>query len=108
MAVYAIGDIQGCWRELKALMKKLNFKDSDELWLAGDLVNRGPDSLKVLRKLRDMDRQTRIVLGNHDLHFLAIVFGGHSAGAKDTFAELLGADDVEDLAHWLRLSLIHI
>ena len=102
MAVYAIGDIQGCWRELKALMKKLNFKDSDELWLAGDLVNRGPDSLKVLRKLRDMDRQTRIVLGNHDLHFLAIVFGGHSAGAKDTFAELLGADDVEDLAHWLR------
>ena len=78
MTVYAIGDIQGCWRELKALMKKLNFKDSDELWLAGDLVNRGPDSLKVLRKLRDMDRQTRIVLGNHDLHFLAIVFGGHS------------------------------
>ena len=102
MAVYALGDIQGCWRELKALMKKLNFKDGDELWLAGDLVNRGPDSLKVLRKLRDMDQQARIVLGNHDLHFLAIVFGGHSAGAKDTFAELLGAGDVEDLAHWLR------
>ena len=102
MAVYAIGDIQGCWREFKALLKKLRLKDSDELWLAGDLINRGPDSLKVLRKLRAMDQQVHIVLGNHDLHFLAIVFGGHNAGAKDTFAELLGADDVEDLAHWLR------
>ena len=102
MAVYAIGDVQGCWRELKALLKKLRFRDSDELWLAGDLINRGPDSLKVLRKLRAMDQQIHIVLGNHDLHFLAIVFGGHNAGAKDTFAELLGADDVEDLAHWLR------
>ena len=102
MAVYAIGDVQGCWRELKALLKKLRFRDSDELWLAGDLINRGPDSLKVLRKLRVMDQQIHIVLGNHDLHFLAIVFGGHNAGAKDTFAELLGADDVEDLAHWLR------
>lgn len=102
MAVYAIGDVQGCWRELKALLKKLRFRDSDELWLAGDLINRGPDSLKVLRKLRAMDQQIHIVLGNHDLHFLAIVFGGHNAGAKDTLAELLGADDVEDLAHWLR------
>jgi bis(5'-nucleosyl)-tetraphosphatase (symmetrical) len=77
MAVYAIGDVQGCWRELKALLKKLRFRDSDELWLAGDLINRGPDSLKVLRKLRAMDQQIHIVLGNHDLHFLAIVFGGH-------------------------------
>ena len=102
MSVYAIGDVQGCWRELKALLKKLRLKDSDELWLAGDLINRGPDSLKVLRNLRAMDQQIHIVLGNHDLHFLAIVFGGHHAGAKDTFAELLGADDVEDLAHWLR------
>ena len=83
-------------------MKKVRLKDSDELWLAGDLINRGPDSLKVLRKLRQLGEQTRIVLGNHDLHFLAIVFGGHSAGAKDTLGDLLAADDVEELAHWLR------
>jgi len=102
VAVYAVGDVQGCWRELEALLLKVQFKDSDELWLAGDLINRGPDSLRVLRELRDFRAQTRIVLGNHDLHFLAIVFGGHSAGAKDTFGELLAADDVEELAHWLR------
>lgn len=102
MSVYAIGDVQGCWRELKALLRKLNLKDSDEVWLAGDLVNRGPDSLKVLRELRQMGEQTRIVLGNHDLHLLAIVFGGHKPGAKDTFGDLLAADDIEDLAHWLR------
>ena len=108
MAVYAVGDLQGCAREFKALLKKLKLKDSDELWLAGDLVKRGPDSLEVLRKLCDMGEQTRIVLGNHDLHFLAIVFGGHRAGTKDTLGELLAADDVEDLAHWLRgQKLIH-
>jgi bis(5'-nucleosyl)-tetraphosphatase (symmetrical) len=102
VAVYAVGDVQGCWRELEALLHKVQFKDTDELWLAGDLINRGPDSLKVLRKLRAFGAQTRIVLGNHDLHFLAIVFGGHSAGAKDTLGNLLAADDVEELAHWLR------
>ena len=102
MAVYAVGDLQGCWREFKALLRQINLRDSDELWLAGDLINRGPDSLKVLRKLRAMGPQVKVVLGNHDLHFLAIVFGGHNAGSKDTFGELLLADDVEDLAHWLR------
>ena len=108
MAVYAVGDVQGCWRELKTLMKKLKLKESDELWLAGDLINRGPDSLKVLRRLSAMGEQCRVVLGNHDLHFLAIVFGAKSPNAKDTFDELLGADDVEELAHWLRgQKLIH-
>ena len=102
MAVYAVGDVQGCWRELEALLRKIQFQDTDELWLAGDLINRGPDSLKVLRQLRGFGARTRIVLGNHDLHFLAIVFGGHSAGTKDTFGKLLAADDVEELAHWLR------
>ena len=102
MAVYAVGDVQGCWRELEALLHKVQFQDSDELWLAGDLINRGPDSLKVLRELRKFGAKTRIVLGNHDLHFLAIVFGGHSAGAKDTLGKLLAADDAEELAHWLR------
>ena len=93
MAVYAVGDVQGCWRELEALLHKVQFQDSDELWLAGDLINRGPDSLKVLRELRKFGAKTRIVLGNHDLHFLAIVFGGHSAGAKDC---LLYTSDAAD------------
>lgn len=108
MAVYAVGDVQGCWRELDGLMKKVNLKDSDELWLAGDLINRGPDSLQVLRQIRLMGDQCRVVLGNHDLHFLAIVFGGKNPKVQDTFDELLDADDVEDLAHWLRgQKLIH-
>lgn len=109
MAVYAVGDVQGCSQELEALLKKINLRDNDQLWLAGDLINRGPDSLKVLRKLRGMGAQVKIVLGNHDLHLLAIVFGGHKPGSKDTFSELLRADDVEDLAHWLRQQkLVHI
>ena len=102
MATYAIGDIQGCDRELEALLEQLNFGDDDELWLAGDLINRGPDSYKVLRRLYAMADQCRIVLGNHDLHFLAILFGGHSPGRADTLDELLQADDVYELAHWLR------
>ena len=108
MTIYAVGDVQGCWLELDALMKKVNLKDSDELWLAGDLINRGPDSLQVLRQARQMGDQCRVVLGNHDLHFLAIFFGGKSPHSKDTFDELLAATDVEELAHWLRgQKLIH-
>ena len=106
MAIYAVGDVQGCWLELDALMKKVNLKDSDELWLAGDLINRGPDSLQVLRQARQMGDQCRVVLGNHDLHFLAIFFGGKSPHSKDTFDELLAAD-VEELAHWLRGQKAH-
>jgi len=108
MAIYAVGDVQGCWRELDALLKKINLQDSDELWLAGDLVNRGPDSLQVLRQVREMGERCRVVLGNHDLHFLAIVFGGKSPHGKDSFDELLAAPDAEELAHWLRCQkLIH-
>jgi len=109
MSTYAIGDIQGCDRELAALLEKINFGDDDELWLAGDLVNRGPDSLGVLRRLYGMSSQCRIVLGNHDLHFLAILFGGHSPNRADTLDVLLGADDVEELGHWLRRQpLLHV
>lgn len=102
MATYAIGDIQGCDRELAALLDKIGFSGGDELWLAGDLINRGPDSLSVLRRLFGMADQCRIVLGNHDLHFLAILFGGHSPGRSDTLDELLQADDVYELGYWLR------
>ena len=70
--------------------------------MLGDLVNRGPDSLEVLRTVYGMRKQCAIVLGNHDLHFVAIFFGGHSPGSSDTFDELLAAPDVEKLAQWLR------
>ena len=102
MATYAVGDVQGCDRELVALLEKIAFGSNDELWLAGDLINRGPDSLSVLRRLYAMADQCRIVLGNHDLHFLAILFGGHSPNRTDTLGELLQAEDVQELGHWLR------
>ncbi len=102
MATYAIGDIQGCLRQFDALLEKLNFSALDELWLAGDLINRGPESLQLLRRVKALSSQCQIVLGTHDLHFLAILFGGHKAGAKDTFADLLQAPDVYEIGHWLR------
>lgn len=109
MATYAVGDIQGCDRELAALLEKIGFGEEDQLWLAGDLINRGPDSLSVLRRLHAMADQCRIVLGNHDLHFLAILFGGHSPNRSDTLDELLQADDVQELGHWLRQQpLLHV
>lgn len=102
MATYAIGDLQGCLQEFEALLSKVGFGKDDRLWLVGDLVNRGPDSLGVLRRVYELREQCHIVLGNHDLHLLAIVYGGHSAGRSDTFDELLRASDLEVLVEWLR------
>ena len=68
MATYAVGDIQGCDRELAALLEKIGFGEEDQLWLAGDLINRGPDSLSVLRRLHAMADQCRIVLGLSLIH----------------------------------------
>ncbi len=108
MAVYAIGDLQGCLREFDALLEKLAFGAEDRLWLVGDLINRGPDTLGTLRRVYAMREQCEIVLGNHDLHFLAIYFGGHAPRRDDTFDDLLRADEVDELAHWMRsLPLLH-
>ena len=103
MATYAIGDIQGCHAEFVALLDAVSFRPSDDrLWLLGDLINRGPDSLAVMDLVMSLDAQTTTVLGNHDLHFLAIHYGGHSPVASDTFHDLLGAPNVGQIARWLR------
>ena len=103
MAHYAIGDVQGCSTALDALLKAVSFRPSrDRLWLVGDLVNRGPDSLGVLRKVMSLGRSVVTVLGNHDLHLLATVAGGRELSPADTFHEVLAAPDAKHIIDWLR------
>ena len=103
MATYAIGDLQGCFEPLQRLLKALAFdRRRDRLWLVGDLVNRGPDSLAVLRFLRDLGDRVVPVLGNHDLHLLAIYYGGNPLRSSDTLSEVLDAPDAPELLRWLR------
>lgn len=102
MATYAIGDLQGCADEFFALLDAVRFDGGDTLWLLGDLVNRGPRSLPTLRRVYELRGQVQVVLGNHDLHLLAIAFGGHRANRSDTFEEILAAPDAQTLLHWLR------
>ena len=102
MATYIVGDIQGCLRSLKSLLEHIGFASSDCLWCVGDLVNRGPDSLDTLRFVRTLGPRFRTVLGNHDLHFLAMVYGGHPHRGGDTMEALLDAPDCPELADWLR------
>ncbi len=103
MATYAIGDVQGCFEELQRLLAAVRFDPAmDRLWFAGDLVNRGPDSLAVLRFVRSLDDRVISVLGNHDLHLLACAWGGRRPHRHDTFAEILNAADREPLLQWLR------
>ncbi len=108
MAVYVVGDIQGCYKPLRALLKQVEFNpESDVLWCCGDLVNRGPDSLKVLRYLKSLGDACITVLGNHDLQLLAYAAGGKSF-AGDTLDEVLAAEDAGELIEWLRFRpLIH-
>ncbi|MEZ5558708.1 MAG: symmetrical bis(5'-nucleosyl)-tetraphosphatase [Pseudomonadales bacterium] len=102
MATWAIGDVQGCRAEFEALLGRIGFDAArDRLWLVGDLVNRGPDSLGVLRLVRGLGDAAVSVLGNHDLHLLAIYYGGHSINRGDTFGDVLAADDLDELAQWL-------
>jgi bis(5'-nucleosyl)-tetraphosphatase (symmetrical) len=103
MATYAIGDVQGCYDELKTLLTQINFNsDSDQLWFCGDLVNRGPKSLKTLRFIRSLEDNAITVLGNHDLHLLATAYDHRKPGKKDTLDAILQADDCFDLLDWLR------
>jgi bis(5'-nucleosyl)-tetraphosphatase (symmetrical) len=103
MAVYAIGDIQGCYIEFQQLLEKIRFDPAqDEVWLVGDLVNRGPDSLQVLRLVKELGESAITVLGNHDLHLLAVAAGEAKLHRSDTLDDILNAPDRNDLLVWLR------
>lgn len=103
MATYAIGDVQGCYASLRALTKTLQFNPTrDQLWFVGDLVNRGPDSLNVLRYIRNLGAAAVTVLGNHDLFLLAVAAGITPARPGDTLTQLLDAPDRDNLMTWLR------
>ena len=103
MARYAIGDVQGCCDELKALLARCKFSaDRDELWFVGDLVNRGPQSLETLRFVRALGANATVVLGNHDLHLLAIRYGSKRKPKDgDTLDEVLEAQDRDQILEWL-------
>ena len=103
MSVYAIGDIQGCYDELRELLDMIEFDPgSDKLWFVGDLVNRGPKSLEVLRFVKSLGDSAVSVLGNHDLHLLAMVTGNKLCGPSSTLTPVLKAPDRSELLHWLR------
>lgn len=103
MSTYAIGDVQGCFETLQRLLARIEFDRSrDRIWLVGDLVNRGPDSLEVLRWAESMGDSLVAVLGNHDLHLLAAAAGLRPPGRRDTLDAVLAASDRERLLAWLR------
>jgi bis(5'-nucleosyl)-tetraphosphatase (symmetrical) len=103
MALYMIGDVQGCDEALGRLLGKIDFSPSrDTLFLLGDLVNRGPQSLAVLRRLMALESSAQCLLGNHDLHLLATAHGVRKPHRNDTVGEILNAPDREALLDWLR------
>ena len=103
MTLYAIGDIQGCARAFERLLDVISFNPKrDQLWLVGDLVNRGPDSLAVLRRVISLGENATVVLGNHDLHLLAVAAGVRDPGPNDTFNAILKAPDTNEILDWMR------
>lgn len=104
MAIYAIGDVQGCYQALKRLLDECGFKPAkgDRLWFCGDLVNRGPQSLDVLRYVTDLGDRACTVLGNHDLNLLAVANGTRAMKAADTLQPILDVADADALLQWLR------
>ncbi|MCY4043546.1 MAG: symmetrical bis(5'-nucleosyl)-tetraphosphatase [Cellvibrionales bacterium] len=109
MTIYAVGDLQGCLTPLKSLLSEVHFNPKqDQLWCAGDVINRGPESLETLRFLYQLGDACQIVLGNHDLHLLAVAFGDARFKKGDTLKPILTAKDSKKLLGWLRQQpLIH-
>ena len=110
MSSYAIGDIQGCYDELKSLLNEVNFQtDKDELWICGDLINRGPKSLECINFLYSIRENCHITLGNHDLHFIAVAKKIRDKSNSDTFQDILKDPLIEKYVDWLlNLSFHHI
>ena len=103
MAIYAVGDVQGCHAELVQMLDQIAFdRAADKLWLVGDLVNRGPGSLEALRLVKSLGDSAITVLGNHDLHLLAVAEGVAELHRTDTLDAILAAPDRDELLHWLR------
>ena len=103
MATYAIGDIHGCYEEFQRLLKKVEFDPRrDEIWHTGDLVNGGPESLACVSWFFDHDDHATTILGNHDLHLLAVAFGVRKARHDDNFDDVLAAPNADELIDWLR------
>ena len=109
MTTFVVGDIQGCYAEFRELLSVSGFRaSSDTLWLVGDLVNRGPNNIDTLRYIMSLER-TVTVLGNHDLHFLAIACGHHKQSRSDTLDDLLEAPELDDIIAWFRKRpLLHV
>lgn len=109
MAEYAVGDIQGCMEALQCVLERVHFTPGvDRLWVTGDLVNRGPQSLEVLRFVKGLGDSAIVVLGNHDLHLIALAYGDAKPKRKDTLQCILDAADRDELMAWLRhQSLAH-
>ncbi|MFV2058298.1 MAG: symmetrical bis(5'-nucleosyl)-tetraphosphatase [Thiohalomonadales bacterium] len=102
MSLYVIGDIQGCYDSLRELLRKIAYNGQyDQLWFTGDLVNRGPKSLETLRFIKSL-KNSVVVLGNHDLHLLAVAYAGAKQSQYDTLDPILEAPDRESLLTWLR------
>ena len=110
MATYAIGDIQGCYDELQRLLELIQFDPTaDHLWFVGDLVNRGPKSTQVLRFIKGLGDRAITVLGNHDLHLLAVAIAGRRPKPGSSLEGVLNAPDREELLEWLRFQpLMHV
>jgi bis(5'-nucleosyl)-tetraphosphatase (symmetrical) len=109
VAVYAIGDVQGCFHPLERLLEEIRFdRRKDRLWFVGDLVNRGPESLRTLRFVKSLGDACVAVLGNHDLHFICVAEGLQRSKPRDTLEALLAAPDRDELVAWMRsLPLMH-
>lgn len=103
MTTFVIGDLHGCLTPLERLLDKIHFSSAnDTLWFVGDLINRGPQCLDTLRFVKSLGDSAVCVLGNHDLHLLAVIHGIRSSSGRDTLDEILAAEDLDELTHWLR------